>query len=316
MSLRSSKQLQTEISLREHIEELSRATAEEEDPWSTYAAQSNRRELMRAKTDLAQVEGGLEWAFEGTGVRGQVMAMNRLAPLIADLGQTLRWTARDILVDEGAPLGIVERKEVVEPAVAGTFGGSFGIRIVASPTIEQMTLAGTLFDRAATRVVDIFESAHADEPEPAITEAIAGLRQRTIDGLKKLSSQLAEAGKPSRIRWQGRTIVTVTTSDATLLNEAISGVTVVEETVEVIGELVGGDYKAGQFHIEVAGDPEPKVYRGKTEEGDVRTHLKGLELGTMVKVTLDVVETHSRFFEIPRETYVLRRVEPLPRRSS
>ncbi len=281
------------------------------DEWNKYQVPKNQKRLVSAREELAKAEGFFDWEFDGEGIFANAIAIRRLVDLAGPLGQTLRWTARDLLSSEGVPLAEADRTQLAEPVLQETFGGSFGLRLRAPHAFEQASFEGSVFERAASRVVSIFKAAHHDpNPEEEIREAVAGLRRYAIEGLRKLTAQLSASDKPTLIRWQGETVVTVTPDDAQLLHSTISEVTPSEVTTTVVGVLEGGDRKAGTFHIIVPREPKPESYRGKIEEGG-NVDLRDFRWGVTVRATLLVIEEESTLLPFPKMTYVLRAMEPI-----
>lgn len=310
MSLRSASRIRAEISLLEKSLEAAHSLQGLEE-WNTYQVPKNQERLARAQEELARAEGFFDWEFDGHGVFERGIAMRRLVDLADPLGQTLRWTARDLLSLEGVPLADADRTQLAEPVLEETFGGSFGLRLRAPQAFEQASFEGSVFERAASRVISIFQAAHADDrPEEEIRAAVVGLRRFAIEGLRKLTAQLSVSDKPTLIRWQGETVVTVTPDDANLLYATISEVTPSEVTTTVLGVLEGGDRTAGTFHIVVPGEPKPENYRGKIEEGG-NVDLRDFRWGVNVRATLLVTEEDSPLLPSPKMTYVLRAMEPV-----
>lgn len=310
--LRSSRRLQQERSLLERINDLARDTGDSDVGWGQFAAERRRERIAQIEEELAEIRGELEWAFDGLGVYGHSIAFNRLVALIGPLGQTLRGTARDLLFLDGAQAAstTADSKELIEPVITGSFDGSFGLRISGPPVTEQISFEGTLFERTASRIVEIFRAAHSEEAQTEILDLVGGLRKTTISGLQRLTEELSRAGKASRIRWQGETVITVTPSDAEVLYETISAVEPSEQVVEIQARFWGGDLDSSHFHLVVSEEPRPKHYRGKAEEA-ARDELRGIPLGAAVSATLVVVETSSPLLPEPKETYVLRQVRPI-----
>lgn len=308
-SLKSAKRLRAEISLLEKSLEAPESLVGL-DEWNRYAVPRNRARLSRAREELVTITGDLEWKFEGLGVYRDAMSMQRLVNVAQPLNQTLSWTGRDLMFQEGRPPGI-DPRSLVEPVITGTFNGqSFGLRIGPPRVMEQISFAGSIFERAVSRVVAIFRAAQADEAESEIVELVSGLRGTAISGLTKLTEQLAIAGKPSTIRWQGETVITVTEDDAALLYETVSRVHPHESERRVHGKLVGGDLSLGTFHLEVTEDGKTRDYRGGVEE-EVKGDL-AIELGSLVNATLIVVETESQFLpDRVKERFMLKEITPV-----
>ncbi len=310
--MRSSEFLRREISLRRRLADLQREAGETTEGWGRLAHQRNRQQLARANRQLSEVGGDLEWAFDGVGVYADRIAMGRLVSLADPLAQALRWTGRDILfLEGGGPVAGVELKDLVEPVVTGTFSGaSFGLRLSRAPVLEQLSIfEEPLFNRVAERVVTIFRAATGEESPSAVLDELTGLRQRTLNGLRSLAERLAESGGQSRIRWRGDTVVVVAPDDAQLLAETLSQVEPREADVTIQAVLQGADLGTGSFHLVVVTSEGEKHYRGRSEPEAI-PQLRGLGLGTRVSATLRVVLLDSPLLEEPRESYVLRQIEP------
>jgi hypothetical protein len=258
---------------------------------------------------LAAVGGNFEWEFNGLGVQDGVISMRRFEDLISPLGQTMRWTARDILFVEGLPETDAAVADLVEPVLVGTFAGSFGILLGRTSASEQLAFEGSLFDRTVERVMAIFRAAATDDPQREVLNTLTGFRARTLNGLQHLSERLAEAGLPSVIRWQGESVLTVKPEQAAVVVAAITEATPHEEEVTVQARLEGADLDTGSFHLVVVRpDPErDRHYRGKAESS-ASSALRGIRLGASVSATLVVLSVDSPILEQPKETFVLRQI--------
>jgi len=305
-SVKSSNQLRREIRLRQSIRESQHSIDDHTDGWGRLADERNRELLRRAETELAAVTDDLEWEFDGEGVYDGRIAMGRLVDLAGPLGRAFRGTARDLLFLDGRRPGAA-LQDLTEPVVAGTFSGSFGLRISASPVAEQLTLEGPLFDRTASRIVDIFSAARVVDGREGILENLGGLRESTLRGFQRLSEQLAAAGRSSIIRWQGETVVTVPPEAASTLAATIAEAHPSErdETIEAV--LIGADLSSGRFHLEAQQVTGPQQYTGKADP-DAVAELRGVKLGTRVSATLLVIELESPLLEEPKASYVLQRI--------
>lgn len=309
--MKSSRHLQREVSLRQEIDRLRNEVGDDPEGWDRYARRGNRGGLAAAQRELADISEDFEWTFDGTGVFDHGIAMNRLIELAEPLGQTLRWTARDLLQIEGGGENVTNTAELVEPLVTGMFAGSFGVRLSRPPIDEQLSMTQpTLFDRTVDRVLLILGATHDEEPEMAIFDALEGLRQTSLNGLEKLSRQLVEAGRSTHVRWRRDILLTVSPRDALLLAETIASAEPAEEDITIVAELRGGDID-GTVHLVEAVPNEPnRHYRGKTEP-DATSALRGIALGSMVRATLLVVTLTSDVLSKTKETYVLRQITPL-----
>lgn len=307
--MRSTNSLQREISLRRTLDEAIRAV-EVPDQWDRRARHANSRVLAELHDQLSTSEGELEWAFAGIGVYDHKITLARLTELSGAMAQTLRWTARDLILLEGRP-ETPDIGALVEPVVTGTFDGSFGLRVAAPPIPEQRGLfaEGSLFQRTADRIIAVFKATHAEDPEAEVVTLLTGLRRHAIAGFRNLSNTLAASGAPTWVRWRGETVVTVSTVDAELLFATLDQVVPTEEEVQVFGILEGADRDAGQFHIVVPRATGDLHYRGKAEEG-IAGELTGLAIGSRVTATLVVLRLDSPFLLEPRQTYLLRHVTP------
>ncbi len=310
--MRSLTAIRQEIRLRQQLDEAAQAAIDSETEWDAVARQSNRRALKRLGQDLSDVQGLFEWSFSGLGVYDHSITLTRLTDVCSALGQTMRWTARDLALLEGRPV-TSDFTALVEPVVTSTFDSSFGLRVAAPPIVEhpEMFLEGTLFERTTERVLAVFKAAASEDAAREVVTLLTGLRRNAIAGFKTLTQRLAEAGAPTSIRWRGDTVWTVSTSDAEVLFTTLSAVEPVEEELPITGVLVGGDSDAGQFHIVLRRVTGDRHFRGKTEEG-VDQQLEGLTLGTTVNAMLLVVRVDSPFMQEPKETYLLRRIVQAP----
>jgi hypothetical protein len=306
VALKNSRHLRQEIRLRKQVDDAQRQVGDDVEGWGRYAAQHNRRKLAQAERDLAETIGGFEWEFDGLGVYGTRIALGRLTELARPLGQAMRQTARDLLFHEGPVETDADLRDLVEPVVAGTFGGSFGLRLAAPPVTEHLTLLeAPLFERTATRIINIFQA--AAESEEAVFQELAGLRQLTLSGLQALAEKLAEAGRPAVIRWQGETVVTVQPEFSETLVRAISASNPREEEAVVEATLAGADLDLGNFHLLVSEAENVRHVRGKAEPG---LSLRGIRLGSRVTATLLIVRLDSPVLEEPKESYFLRSITP------
>jgi hypothetical protein len=224
----------------------------------------------------------------------------------------MRHAARDILVLEGSP-EVANIKELVEPLVASSIAGSFGLRLTRTPSIEQLSFGeDTLFDRVAERVLSVFRAARHDNPEVSVLESVRGLRRTTLNGIRDLSARLGESTVASQIRWHGDEVVTVRTEDARRIVAAITDVKPSQREIQIQAILEGGDRSSGVFHLIEQAAGGPKDYRGRSEQATAE-RLSGLTIGTRVSATLLVLSIDSPWLEEPKETYVLREITPTNR---
>lgn len=310
MSLRSLKYMQREMALRRQIDALQQQVGDQLEGWGRLARRTNLEHLAELGHKLSRTTGELEWSFDGLGVYGNHIAISRLVDLAAPLGQSLRWAGHDIILLEGQPPSFADNRDLVDPVVTGTFDGSFGLALSRPPVTEQPSMSGTVFERAVKRVLMVFQAANADDPRAEVLQALIGLRKNTLSGLQTLSGRLAEAGRPSWIRWQGETVVTVHPEDAGVVAETISSAQLREEETTVRAVLEGADLVSGNFHLVMRRKDRDKHYRGRAE-ADAVAGLRGVRLGTRVSATLLVVLLDSPFLEEPKESYVLRSITPL-----
>lgn len=308
--LRSSERIQREIRLRSRIAALAaEAGADRDDPWDDYFLNQNTSGLAIARTELREV-GQLDWALDGVGVYGNAVALRRLAQIVGPLGQSLRRTARDVLFLEGGGTRVpgVDLGDLIEPVVTGTYAGSFGLKIAGSPVDEQLTFDGSLFERSAARVVDVFRATLEQDAPGAVLSSLVGLRQRTLDGLKSLAHRLIEGGATSEIRWMGGEPFRVLPSQAEVIEATIQDAEPTETTKSVVAVLELGSV-SGQFHlVEPQSAGKPIDYRGKVEEG-AEADLNGIPIGATVRALLVVLQLDSPLLDKPKPpTYLLREI--------
>jgi hypothetical protein len=313
MLMKSSRHLRTEIALRSNIERLQVETGDSEEEWGRLVRRRNLHELAGARSELAAIGHDLEWEFDGQGIfsEGKIL-VRRLENILIPLGQAMRGTARDIMFVEGQPDSTASVAELAEPVVTGTFANSFGIKFARSPVaIEQANFFGNVvFDRMADRVLQILQASILPDPGEDLAQSLNGLRQYTLTGWRRLSDEIAKQGVPSKVRWRGETVVTVTPLHAARLSETILQTHATEESRTVIGVLQGGDLDSGTFHIETdPGDPErERHYRGRAEPESIG-RINGIPFGALVRAELTVITTDTPLWERPKETYVLRLIE-------
>jgi hypothetical protein len=309
---KSAQRLQYEINLREKVDQLSQELTEPRDEWDRLSLERNANRLAAAIIELDAVRGYLEWSFAGRGVYAQSISLGRLAGILDPLGQSLRWIARDLQLIEGGPPPMTDLADLVEPVLTDTFRGSFGIRVAPPPVTEQLSLvdAGSLFERAASRLVQILSTAQSDDVRGQLITVVLGLRSRSVSGLRRLTFALAEGDGASYLRWKGGTPIRIAAADAQLLHEILEHVEPTERQRTIEASLQGGDLSSRQFHLVAQVDDEIRHYRGKAEESTV-SRLVGLGLGSRVRAVLTVIETDSPLLSEPRETYVLAAVEPI-----
>lgn len=316
MTLRSSTFLREQLQLRKAIER-DRLTAlggepdRQRDPLDYYAHRRAIAIIGDMESELAATpDAALEITFDGRDIHDGTIALRRLGSLIVPIGQTMRQTARDVAArdgDEAPPGGNLA--DIAEPVLAGTFPSSFGVRIVRAPVSEQGSLLNpTLFDRTADRVMEVFRVAEAT-PEPAnVLEALSGLRYHALMGFLALARTMTLGGT-SRLRWRGEEVVAVPPASSAAIVEALTNVTIEEETREVIGRLSGGDVRDQRFHLHVD-HPEPGMpsdYRGGVES----EVLARLRFDSLVIATIMVTATASDYLARPRETYVLTEIREM-----
>lgn len=299
--LRTKEQLESEIRLRSHLDRLaSEALEYDEDGWIASSKDSNARRLAEVVESSREVGDGFEWAFDGAGVYGSQITVQRLAEIADPLAQTMRWVANDLTFETTS----VEQRD---PVITGMFEGSFGLRIVRAPVPEQTTLDGsTSFDRSAERVLAIFRAAQTGDTDE-VMESLTGLRTFALSGISKLSKTLAESDRPTWMRWRGSTVVTVTSESASAVSGLVDTVETTEDDIPVVGRLQGGDVEAGRFHLVEDGSPALH-YHGRVAE-DVR--LVGIEFGSRVRAAIHVVTTTSPLIDRPRESFTLKSVEQI-----
>jgi hypothetical protein len=307
--MRSSTHLRREIALRRRALERQRELGDHLEGWGGYAYRRAVDDLARAESDLARLGGDLEWEFSGAGVRedGRI-SLKRFESILAPLAMTMRWTARDILFVEGMPQTGATLEELVDPVFAGTFAGSFGIRLERNPVAEQGSFfAEPIFDRTAERVLDIYRAARGDDPIPDVLDTLNGLRKNTLTNMSRLSQRLVDAGRPAVIRWHGESVLTVTPEDAAVVVAAISDATPSEEVRTIDALLIGGDYASGTFHLRESLPQGDRDLRGKAEP-EARVALDGMVLNRRVRATLVVLTVDSPVLERPKETFLLRAI--------
>lgn len=310
MTIRSSDYLQTQLRLRTRLEELREQNLGDEtltpdSGWDYFERQRSYERIQELRQEIADVSDDMEWVFDGRGVYGESIAMKRLQSLIEPLGQTMRWTGRDLIMAQGGVSAGAPTTQLVEPVIVGTVSGSFGIRIARAPVAEQVTLfGGSIFDLTAAFVVGVFETARDNLDQHIIREELLGLRQNALAGFRKLALRLAESGEPTRIRWQRDTVVAVDVRTAERLAETLGSVEAGAETRVLQGVLPGGDISDGRFHLVVETDEGTIQYRGDVAE-DVVDGLRAIQYGGRVEATVNVLFTDSPLREDPVEDYVL-----------
>lgn len=315
--LRPRQEIEAHLSFRHDREELRRQQSDGEplalpQGWDYYEQLRNRQEVQRLRAELAEVGEGLDWSFDGEGVYGHGITFARLRRVSDRLGRTLRWTGRDLYALEGYPPQSTNPGVLAEPVVAGTFNGSFGLRVVGAPAAEQFQLDGTsLFDRTAQRVVDIFASAASTESDVGILEHVVGLRRRALKGLTDLATEVTESKRSSYIRWHGDVVVTISPNTAERLVRTLAEVTAREGTRNVVGTLLGGDLSEGgeRFHIVPRSreEDQPLHYRGGIDPTAV-VALRRISLGSTVEAQITVIYTESPLLPEPRESYILKEI--------
>ena len=195
--LKSGQHLRTELDLRVSIEEL--RARRPSDTWDSYAREKNRRGTARTQTQLDALSPDFEWFFDGLGVYGHRIAMRRLRNVTDPLGRSLRWIGRDLIFLEGGVESDSPIRDLVEPLVSGMgIEGSFGIRLTRPFASEQTSLfQDPLFERTADRIISIFNAGKDVDHPATVLNAVAGLRRRSIAGLRDLSLALAAGGRPT-----------------------------------------------------------------------------------------------------------------------
>lgn len=299
--LRSERLLRLEASLRRDVERL-QSERGATDEWEQRDRDLNLSRLAQIEVDLSSIGEGMDWVFDGFGVFETGMSALRLAKLVDPLSRSFRAIANDLVSIEGGTARGARVKELAEPVFSGTFAGSFGIRLTRAPNEEQTELnQGTLFERTASRIVQIYDAAHQPDSRSAIVEVLEGLRRNSLAAIRDLSQQLRFSDRASVIRWQGDTVVAVSPSNAEQVVDAIAGTDMREEQREIIGRLEGGDLETGRFHIV---DDEGSSYTGRAER-DAAMQLSGLTLGEIVTAQLIVVITDAPALSEPSEDYTL-----------
>ena len=311
--MRSSTHLRREVALRRRALELQREVGDHSEGWGKYAYHRAVVDLARAEVDLARLSGNLEWEFSGAGIwdDGRI-SLKRFQSILIPLAMTMKWTARDILFVDGLPQSRATLDELTDPVFAGTFAGSFGIRLERNPVAEQTSLfQEPIFDRTAERLLEIYRAARGDDPIPDVLDTLNGLRKTTLTNVSRLSQRLADAGRPAVIRWQGESVLTVTPEDAAVVVAAISDATPSEEVRTIDALLVGGDYESGTFHLRESRPDGDRDLRGKAEP-QARAALDGMALNRRVRASLVVLTVDSPVLERPKETFLLRAISIHP----
>jgi hypothetical protein len=305
---KSKSLLRQEISLRKELERI-QSGRKISSEWDRFEASQNRMMLARAQKFFAATGTDLDITVDGVGIYGHTISLGRLASVSEPLGRAFRWTGNDIAFVEGGVDTRQNAKQLAEPVLAGTFGGSFGLRLSRAPIEEQGVLnQEPLFDRTAQRFIQIFLAAHDAEPATAIAEAVLGLRTTAVNALRDFAAQLGELGSPSIFQWREETVLTISASDARFISTTIGAVEPREETRTIRARLEGGDIDTGRFHL--IDEVLDRHYRGKSDP-TAATRLNGLVLGTMVDAVLTVIVTDSPALDNPRESFVLREITPM-----
>ena len=320
--LSSLAEVQEQISLRNRVIELRRAALGRQlvpdDGWDYYEDQRDRRELAALGQRLTDLTGDLVWTIDGKGVYGNSVTMGQLETFSRPLRGLLRWTQRDLVVVQGPPLTDAKMWQLVEPVVAGTVDGSFGLRLTRPPLTEIMDLfsAGTLFEQAAKRIAEIFATAGDSVSGAEVAGTFAGLRSNTRSHLFTLSTAVIESGGTSEVQWQGGEPIPVTSSvAATVIRELQSNPPDPEE-LTVVGLLDGGAVKGRSFILiadtDEDADKPPARYRGRVS-AEVASLLPALHFEERVVATLTVTYTDSPKTLEPKRTYTLTKVQPIGR---
>lgn len=317
--LRSSKTLQSELELLRHLIELRRDVLNDSEagidpePWDEFEYENDLVELRELTSELALIGEQLDWAIEGSGVHGHLIEMGTLNMYTTALRGLLRWTAQDIVVEEGMPRTEVTRWKLVEPVLAGTFDGSFGVRITRAPVTEHVEMfREPLFDRTVERLLTVLTTLNEGVTRTEVVEVVSRLRRNSISHLKALAQAIVASGAPSQVRWRGGDPITIMPATASELVDILEAVVEQDEPRVVVGRLSGGDYDDERFHLveHAPAGTRPQEYRGVVDPS-LRQDLERLHLNERVRATVLVTYADSPFTLEPSESYTLVGIEPV-----
>lgn len=309
----SSSYLQKHLRLLDRAEQFrTEAIADSggDDPgWDAHALRRTQREKAHLESLLAGATRQLEWSFSGKRVYGNTIAVNQLVHLLEPIGQTFRWTARDLIMLDGrSPATDAEISELIEPVVSGTGPGSFRVTLQRSPISEQMSLfEPSLFERVADKIVEVLRHARDGDESAVIVGSLSGFRSNTIGGFSKLARALSTVESDTRIQWGNDAVVVLTPPRAHMLAETLETVEAFEETRTVRGTLAGGDVDDERFHLVVYEADGKRDYRGAAEATAV-ADLRQITYGALVEAEVLVIYTDSSLLASPKESYVLQSV--------
>jgi hypothetical protein len=245
---------------------------------------------------LLQLEGSslVNVRLEGASMVGHTVDALKLSEFLTNLQYSVSSIAQ-AAANEVRRRGFSQQiRSLTGMRVAGTFAGSFGLRLSGPLPDAQQTLFPTddperVFGASVDTLLDVLQASTYEAPETSILESVLPLSPRAVYYVARLTGVLASLTERVHVTWhpsagEGRE-VTLSKLQAATIAEILGRQERTETTRTVSGVLGGASLIRGSFELELS---DGQILRGVAADElfDDMTRLFGKQCLAHLKVTL------------------------------